>query len=111
MLKAIREKLYKKHKSEFTRHLRRNMTPEEKILWNEIRNRRCHNMKFRRQVNIGPYIADFLCMQYRIVVEIDGPIHDSREHKEYDRNRDIYLQEQQYRILRITNQLLPAEDW
>jgi len=103
MHEETKEKLYRKHKSEFTRYLRHNMTPEEIILWEALRNRRCHNMKFRRQVNIGPYIADFLCMQHRLIIEVDGSVHNLKEHREYDRSRDKYFHELNFRVLRIKN--------
>ncbi|MBU0766410.1 endonuclease domain-containing protein [Patescibacteria group bacterium] len=103
MRDEIREKLYKKNKAEFTRHLRHNMTPEEIILWEELRNRQCNKMKFRKQVNIGPYIADFLCIQHRLIVEVDGSVHNQKERKEYDHRRDEYLLNLNYRVLRITN--------
>jgi len=79
------------------------MTPEEQILWEALRNRQCNNMKFRRQVNIGPYIADFLCLQHRLIVEVDGLVHNQAERKEYDQSRDEYLLNLNYRVLRITN--------
>lgn len=92
---------YKKRKCKFTKKLRRSMTPTEIILWDVLRNRRYRGLKFRRQVNIGPFIADFLCMQHRIIVEIDGSAHDNR--KEYDHERDVYLWEHGYHVLRVTN--------
>lgn len=97
----VKYKLYKKRKCKFTKKLRRVMTPEEKILWKELRNRRFRDTKFRRQVNIGPYIADFLCWRHNLIVEIDGKIHEQR--KEHDSDRDQYLREHGFKILRITN--------
>ncbi len=95
-------KLYRRNKCKFTKKLRRKMTPTESLLWEELRNRRFKNIKFRRQVNIGPYIADFLCKQHRLIVEIDGKSHDNR--KEYDQNRDEFLRELNYSVLRIKNE-------
>ena len=92
---------YKKRKCRFTKKLRKTMTPTEIILWEILRDRRFKGLKFRRQVNIGPYIADFLCIQHRLIVEIDGSSHDDR--KEYDQDRDTYLQEHGYYVLRVTN--------
>lgn len=77
------------------------MTPTETMLWEMLRNRKFKGLKFRRQVNIGPYIVDFLCKQHRLIIEIDGKIHDYQ--KEYDQERDAYLQEHGYRVLRVTN--------
>jgi very-short-patch-repair endonuclease len=78
------------------------MTPEEKILWKELRNRNFSDTKFRRQVNIGPYIADFLCWRHNLIIEIDGLIHEKR--KEHDVHRDKYLRDHGFKILRITNE-------
>ena len=77
------------------------MTPTETVLWEQLRNRNYRGLKFRRQVNIGPFIADFLCMQHRLIVEVDGSAHDNQ--KKYDKERDGYLQENGYIILRVTN--------
>lgn len=78
------------------------MTPAEGILWKTLRARQFWNCKFRRQSPIGPYIVDFLSMKLHLVIEVDGPIHDTRI--EYDLNRAIFLREQGYRILRFRNE-------
>ncbi|MDA0376482.1 MAG: DUF559 domain-containing protein [bacterium] len=54
-------------KCRFTKKLRRSMTPTETILWDRLRNKKFNGLKFRRQVNIGPHIVDFLCKQYKVV--------------------------------------------
>ena len=102
----MKYKLYRKRKCRFTKKLRRRMTPEETILWESLRNRKCGELKFRRQANIGPYIADFLCKEYKAIIELDGIIHEKEEQKERDMNRDEYLEELGYKILRITNEEL-----
>jgi len=93
---------YKKRKCTFTKKLRRKMTPSETALWDVLRNREYRDLKFRRQVNIGPFIADFLCKQHMLIVEIDGSVHDDR--KEYDEDRDLYLKEHGYSVLRVKNE-------
>lgn len=95
--------LYKKHKCRFTKKLRRKMTPAEQRLWTLLRNRNSRGIKFRIQVNIGPYIADFLCKEHDIIVEVDGGIHNKSEQKEHDKDRDAYLCNKGYSILRIQN--------
>ena len=75
-------RLYKKRKCTFTKKLRRSMTPTEAILWEILRNRKFKGLKFRRQMNIGPYIVDFLCKEYKVALEIDGGIHDEEDQKE-----------------------------
>ncbi len=93
----------------FACKLRQRMTFEEKMLWTKLRARRFQRAKFRRQVAVGPYIADFLSYQHKIIIELDGPIHDSQ--KEYDAARDEYLKEQGFRVLRFRNkQMLEHPD-
>ncbi|MFH1670490.1 MAG: endonuclease domain-containing protein [Patescibacteria group bacterium] len=104
MNEATKEKLCTKHKCEFTRFLRKNMTPEEKKIWNLLRDRKCHDIKFCRQVNIGPFIADFLCRRKKTIIEVDGGIHNTKERREYDIERDKYLRSKGYQTLRITNE-------
>jgi very-short-patch-repair endonuclease len=84
---------------EAARALRRRATPSEQRLWAVLRGRRFASRRFRRQHAIGPYIVDFLCAEARLVVEIDGLIHESQQ--EYDAERDDFLREQGYRVLRI----------
>ena len=84
------------------------MTPEEKILWKELRNRNFSDTKFRRQVNIGPYIADFLCWRHNLIIEIDGLIHEKR--KEHDVHRDKYLRDHGFFIMEIIDLTLTVSD-
>lgn len=58
----------------------------EKLFWWEVRNRKLAGYKFKRQVLIGPYIADFVCLEHRLVVELDGPFHAAKQ--AYDERRD-----------------------
>ena len=83
------------------RRLRRNMTDAEHLLWRHLRNRQIHGYKFRRQVVIGRYIADFACIDARIIVEVDGGQHSERTR--YDENRTQWLQSRGYRVLRFWN--------
>jgi len=72
----------------FAKRMRRNPTLGESRLWRLLRNRRLEGLKFRRQVRIGPYIADFVCYQHRLVVEADGPSH---QESDTDPIRDEWL--------------------
>lgn len=87
-------------KRNFARSLRRDMTEAEDKLWHELRSRRLDRIKFRRQVPIGCYIADFACLEAKLIVEIDGSQHaDSvRDHE-----RDAELRSRGFRILRFWN--------
>ncbi len=83
------------------RGLRRNATEAEDQLWYHLRSRRLGNFKFRRQVWIGPFIADFLCMDARLVVEVDGSQHV--EDVVYDDRRTAFLATKEYRVIRVWN--------
>ena|ERR1700712_835196 len=73
----------------------------EDLFWSMVRNRRMGGLKFKRQVLIEPYIADFVCAEHMLIVELDGPLHAERQ--AYDAKRDAYLHRQGYRVLRFTN--------
>jgi very-short-patch-repair endonuclease len=79
------------------------MTPTETILWDILRNRKFKGLKFRRQVNIGPYIVDFLCKEYKVVLEVDGGIHEEGHQKEHDKHRTTFLNECGYAVFRMNN--------
>ncbi len=82
------------------RALRSSMTEPERILWRLLRDRRLQGLKFRRQVPIGPYIVDFLCIEKNLVIELDGSQHiDSAR----DTRRDRWLAGEGYRIKRFWN--------
>jgi very-short-patch-repair endonuclease len=73
----------------------------EKLFWSLVRNRQLGGFKFRRQYLIGPYIVDFVCLERRVIVELDGELHEGREG--YDARRDAYLRAQGFRVERIRN--------
>jgi very-short-patch-repair endonuclease len=68
-------------------------------LWKLLRDRRLGGLKFRRQVPLGRYVVDFLCLASRLVIEADGPHHDP----EQDAKRDDWLRAQGFRVLRFAN--------
>ena len=83
------------------RTLRRESTDAEHWLWQHLRGRRLLGYKFRRQAPIGPYIADFVCKERRVVVEVDGSQH--QEQRDYDQRRTAFLNSQGYQVLRYWN--------
>jgi very-short-patch-repair endonuclease len=87
------------------RRLRRDMTIAETILWRGLRDRGI-GAKFRRQVAIGPYVADFVCISARIIVELDGPPHDEPEQRLHDMHRDAWLRSRGWQVLRFSNDLV-----
>ena len=80
--------------------MRREPTEAELKLWLILRNRRFANFKFRRQVPIGPYIADFVCYSAKLIVEADGGQHAENG---YDQVRDAELNRRGFRLLRLWN--------
>ena len=86
---------------ELARNLRKSQTDAEKLLWSRLRNRQLEGCKFRRQQIVGPYIADFLCLEPKLIVELDGGQH--AEQKEQDEKRTQYLRSLGYRVLRFWN--------
>lgn len=82
--------------------LRRNATLAEKKLWFELRNNKL-GVKFKRQHSIGGYILDFYCAEKKLIIELDGEVHDTTEAKEYDAVRDKLLSDLGYKTLRFLN--------
>ena len=89
---------------DFARQLRRDMTDAEKFLWNQLRGRRFGGIKFRRQAPIGPYIVDFVCLESRVIVELDGAGHAEPEQQAHDERRSAWLATEGYRVLRFSNE-------
>lgn len=79
------------------------MTKAERVLWREIRYRQILGRKFRRQAPIGPFIADFLCVECRLVIELDGGQHALAAGRASDAGRDTCLAAQGYIVLRFWN--------
>ncbi|RCS23197.1 endonuclease domain-containing protein [Phyllobacterium salinisoli] len=92
-----------KRRRSHAKSMRRAMTEAELKLWNEIRAHRLMGLGFRRQVPIGPYIADFVCSAHHLIVEIDGSHHGSPEQAADDERRTVYLKSCGWRILRFWN--------
>ena len=86
------------------RALRRSATPAEKALWERLRGRQLAELKFLRQVPIGPFVADFCCRDLRLVVELDGEVHSTAQEVARDQERDAYLQGHNYIVLRFPNE-------
>jgi very-short-patch-repair endonuclease len=89
-------------KYQHSKQLRQQMTPEEKILWEQLRRNNLKGLHFRRQQIIDGFIVDFYCHKARLVIEVDGEVHNQQ--LESDRERDKILSARGLKILRITNQ-------
>jgi very-short-patch-repair endonuclease len=90
-----------KHVTKLSRELRLNMTPAETLLWNKVSNRQFMGLRFRRQHPIHRFIVDFYCHEKRLIIEIDGGVHEKQ--RLYDRRRDGELSHQGYHVIRFSN--------
>jgi very-short-patch-repair endonuclease len=86
--------------SNHARRLRQNPTDAEIRLWSKLRRRQINGYRFRRQVPIGPYIADFVCLERRLIIEADGGQHSDSV---TDDARTAWLERQGFRVLRFWN--------
>jgi len=85
------------------RELRKNMTEAEKKLWLHLRKKKLMGLKFRKQHPIDTFIADFYCHECRLVIEVDGAIHNSKEANNYDSARNAEMERFGINILRFSN--------
>lgn len=83
--------------------LRKSTTQAEKVLWQQLRNRKVIGLKFRRQHPVDIFILDFYCHERKLAVEVDGGIHNNEDQREWDENRTFELNEFGIKILRFTN--------
>ncbi|MDP4261538.1 MAG: chorismate synthase [Bacteroidota bacterium] len=98
--------------SEFAKENRKNSTEAEDKLWQEVRNRKINGFKFRRQHPIAGFIPDFVCLEQKLIVEVDGDYHNRDEQKKYDELRTQWLKENNYRLIRFTNeQIIQKMPW
>ena len=86
------------------KQLRQTMTRAETLLWRYLKADRIDGLGFRRQVPIRNYIAYFICMSAKIVIELDGESHDFEERQNADQNRDAFFVSEGFQILRFTNE-------
>lgn len=87
--------------SRTARRLRKNQTDAELHLWSHLRRKQLGPHRFRRQVPLGPYIADFVCLDARLIIEVDGGQHADLVVEDYERT--MWLESQDFRVLRFWN--------
>ena len=92
-----------KTSSGYRRELRRNLTPAEALLWSNLKNASLEGKQFHRQYGIGPYIVDFYCPQCRLIVELDGAVHEGPLEIERDEKRTAFLNGLGIRVIRFEN--------
>ena len=83
------------------RQMRHEPTPAEDALWQRLRNRRVAGAKFRRQYSIERFIVDFVCLERRLIIEVDGAVHEQQQ--DYDAVRQAFLEAQGFCLLRFSN--------
>jgi very-short-patch-repair endonuclease len=86
------------------KQLRQAMTRAETLLWRYLKANRIDGLGFRRQVPIRNYIADFVCLSAKLIVELDGESHDFEEREKADQSRDAFLVSEGFQVLRFTNE-------
>ena len=89
---------------QYGRELRQESTEAEKLLWEELRNRKLIGLKFRRQHPLDKFIVDFYCNEKKIVLELDGGVHNEKINKEYDEARTAMLAGLNIIVLRFKNE-------
>ena len=89
---------------QYGRELRQDSTEAEKLLWAVLRNRKLNGLKFRRQHPLDKFIVDFYCNEKKLVVELDGNVHDEKANKEYDEARTAMLTGLNVIVLRFKNE-------
>ena len=85
------------------KRLRANTTPHERTLWRALKELPTDGTHFRRQAPIGPYVVDFFCPARRLIIELDGGHHNDDETARRDRERQLWLEQQGYRVVRFWN--------
>ena len=83
--------------------LRKNSTIQEKRLWNLLKNRQFHNLKFKRQSPIGKYVVDFICHERKLIIELDGGQHNENKNIENDIERTNFLESLGFKVIRFWN--------
>lgn len=96
-------KNYAKRLTTNSRSLRKKSTPQEIILWSRLKNRSFYNLKFRRQHIIDKYIVDFICLEKKIIIELDGLQHKRVKDIKYDQKRNEHLKCLGFKVLRFWN--------
>jgi very-short-patch-repair endonuclease len=96
----------KKHLENFRKDLRNNSTPAESFLWKQLQNRKLDGRKFRRQHSIQNFIVDFYCAEEKLIIELDGEIHNNAAGEERDIKRTGVLESLGFTVIRFENKMV-----
>ena len=103
----MNNELYNKpHLKSHRKSLRKDLTIAEAFLWKQLKNSQFEGKKFRRQQSIGPYIVDFYCPEEKLVIELDGEVHNNIISSDYDDKRTEYMEANGIRVIRFENKQL-----
>ncbi|MEE1963741.1 endonuclease domain-containing protein [Allomuricauda taeanensis] len=91
---------------QFRKKLRNNATPAEAFLWRHLKAKKLCGRRFNRQHSIKNYIVDFYCAAEKLVIELDGAVHQSSKVQEYDKKRTEILNELGYTVIRFENKMV-----
>jgi very-short-patch-repair endonuclease len=94
---------YNKQLKYLARELRKNMTDAERLLWSKVRKKQLNSYQFYRQKNVGNYIVDFYCPAGKLIIELDGGQHYTKEGMKKDDMRDRYLDSLGFTVLRFSD--------
>ena len=85
------------------KRLRHDMTKAETVLWTRLKGRQVNGWRFRRQHPVGPYVADFACLEAELILEVDGATHSAERDVRHDARRTAYLEANGWSVLRVWN--------
>ncbi|RED48360.1 endonuclease domain-containing protein [Seonamhaeicola aphaedonensis] len=102
-----KQKLHtKKELQEKRKELRKNLTPAEAFLWKHLKARQLNGKRFTKQHSIDNYIVDFYCASERLIIELDGEVHNNPIAQEYDLKRTTFLESLNYKVIRFENKMV-----
>ncbi len=88
------------------RRLRQTQSVAEKLLWERLRRNQLNGWGFRRQSPVGKFVVDFLCHKPKLIVEVDGPVHDDEEQKTFDATRTVELEREGFLVIRVKERVV-----
>ena len=91
------------------KELRKNPTPAERRVWEIVRAKRCLGLKFKRQFPLRGFIVDFFCRELKLILEIDGRVHDDQDQRERDEAKDEIFSACGFRVVRMKNEEVSRE--
>jgi len=96
----------KKELQNYRSALRKNLTPAEAYLWKYLKSRQLGNRRFQRQHSMNYYIVDFYCASEKLIIELDGEVHNNPKAQEYDKKRTLHLESLGYKVIRFENKMV-----